>query len=114
MNKLQKLIASSCATYDRDGKCLLERGANGDRTCVYFRDHGGRCSYAENCVIPGDAKIESLYWAERGITLSGDYCEMCKTPYERKSNRQKYCEGCSAEVRKKKQRQYMQSKRAQA
>lgn len=104
MSKLQSLIANSCATYDRDGMCLLETGANGDRTCVYFREYGGRCSYAENCVIPGDPKIEAIYWAERGAGLTGDICDRCNELFERKSNRQIYCSKCGSEVDKEKRR----------
>lgn len=114
MNKLRRFVSDNCATYDSDGQCLLETGANGDRTCVYFREHGGKCSYAENCVIPGDHKVEVLYWAERGITVSGDFCDNCQRPFERKSNRQKYCGPCAEEIRKKKQRQYMQESRAKS
>lgn len=106
MNSLQRYIAANCATYDNDGKCLL------DYTCAYFRETACRCSYAENAVIPGNAKLHSEYWAARGAKMNGDYCERCKSPYERTSNRQKYCTTCSQEVRKRKQRQYMQENRA--
>jgi hypothetical protein len=115
MNKLQSFVSANCATYDGDGKCLLETGANGDRTCVYFREYGGRCSYAENCVIPGDHKVEVLYWAERGVTVSGDFCDSCQQPFERKSNRQRYCKKCGEfaekENRRKRDQEYKERKR---
>jgi hypothetical protein len=115
MNKLQRFVADNCATYDGEGKCHLETGAYGDRTCVYFREHGGRCSYAENCVIPGDHSIEVLYWSERGVTMAGDICESCQQPFERKSNRQKYCNKCGElaerEKRRERDREYKARKR---
>lgn len=115
MNNFQRFITNNCATFDSDGKCHLETGANGDQTCVYFREYGGRCSYAENCVIPGDHNIEVLYWAERGIALTGDICDKCSQPFERTSNRQRYCKKCGEfverENRRKRDREYKERKR---
>lgn len=115
MNDLQRLIKTSCAIYNGEGKCYLETGTNSDRTCVYFRPHGGRCTYAEQSVIPADAKVEALYWAERGVKLAGDFCEMCNQPFERKSNRQVYCKKCGElaekENRRQRDREYKERKR---
>jgi hypothetical protein len=115
MNDLQRLIKNSCASFEKDGNCHLETGSNGDRTCVYWRPHGGRCTYAENSVIPANKNVEVLYWAERGIKVAGDYCDSCLQPIERKSNRQKYCKKCGEqaekESRRERDREYKERKR---
>jgi hypothetical protein len=115
MNDLQRLIKNKCATYEDKGNCHLETGANGDRTCVYFREQGGRCSYAEQSVIPNDAKVESLYLAELGVKVSGDFCDACLQPIERKSNRQRFCKKCGElaekENRRQRDREYKERKR---
>jgi hypothetical protein len=115
MNDLQRLIKTTCATYDDKGLCYLETGSNGDRTCVYFRELGGRCSHAENSVIPNDSKVETLYWAERGVKVTRNVCEICLQPIERTSNRQRYCKKCGSlseiENRRKRDREYKARKR---
>ncbi|QIZ08491.1 hypothetical protein HFZ78_18730 [Priestia megaterium] len=115
MTDLQRLIKNKCATYDDKGNCYLETGANSDKTCVYFREQGGRCTYAEQSVIPDDAKIEASYLAERGVKTPANFCDSCLEPFERKSNRQRYCKKCGEfaekENRRNRDREYKERKR---
>jgi hypothetical protein len=105
MTELQRFIQRNCATYASNGRCLL------DCQCAYFSENGGRCNYAETSVIPSDLEIERKYWAERGNSINGNFCEECRAPFERRSNRQKYCASCSVEIRQLKQRKHMREKR---
>ncbi len=102
---LQKLARNQCATYDRDGLCLLERG--GCRTCLYFRDDVElpRCPYFENSVLPGVDTLHARYWRLFNADGSGKYCAepSCSNVFEPNSNAQKYCGECR-ERRQKEQR----------
>jgi hypothetical protein len=101
MNRLQQLAARKCANYDSSGKCLLNTSP-GDNTCVHWCE-GLRCQYFERGVLPEKSKLEREYWQARGVVYeNATFCERCKNPFERASNRQKYCADCAAEVRRTK------------
>lgn len=105
MNNFTRFISQSCATYDSDGNCHLETNVNGDRTCVYFREQGGRCLYAENFVIPGNERIEMQYWLERGLAQWNEgakTCKSCNQLFKPTGNRQAYCTTCGQERARKK------------
>lgn len=103
INGLKRHARTNCATFNTgtDSECLR------DMTCVHFQAGGGRCSYFENCVLPSDESLMARYWNALGSTdANADYCESCREPFEKKSNRQKYCAKCRENVRRDKQREY--------
>lgn len=111
---LQKLARDQCATYDRDGLCLLERG--GCRTCLYFRDDVElpRCPYFENSVLPGVDTLHARYWNAFGSASDGKTCDRCGELFEAK-RRQRYCADCKKEAeresrRRRNQRYYAANK----
>lgn len=103
--KVAEYIKRNCATYDKDGLCLLETDSNGGRLCPLIYELGKTCKYAETSVLPADPDIEALYNAGKQGAI-GDTCERCNKPYKRTSNRQKRCRACAQEVRRNKRIQY--------
>ncbi|ADC48960.1 hypothetical protein BpOF4_04480 [Alkalihalophilus pseudofirmus OF4] len=110
--EIQRQVKSECATYAGNGRCLL------DRQCPFFGAGESfiRCSYYENCVMPGDESLTARYWNALGNSESlADYCESCKQPFQKRSNAQKYCSSCqskiNAEQRRKRDREYRARKR---
>lgn len=111
---VKKLVENNCATYAGEGKCYL------DRQCPYFSGNEGlpRCSYFENCVLPGDEKLLAQYWNSFGSVDSSDSsCERCDKWFHKTSNRQVYCESCSQIValdkKRARDRKYREKKRQQ-
>jgi len=104
---LQRLVESNCATYDSEGKCLLETSP-GCRQCPLFIDGDGfgRCPYFENAVLPADDRLKARYWQAFGLAFWSDAkgaknCAVCGNLFEPKSNRQKYCANCGDEVKRR-------------
>lgn len=100
ISDIQRHVKANCATFNTatDSECLR------DMTCVYFREGGGRCSWYENCVLPADESLTVRYWAALGnVDQNASYCESCRSPYTKRSNRQKYCDSCR-ELKQKEQR----------
>lgn len=101
MNReIQKQVASNCATYAGNGRCLL------DRHCPFFdsKKEGARCEYYENSVLPSDVDLYNRYWMRFGLAYWGadaKTCGECGKGFEAKSNAQKYCESCSTEVKRR-------------
>ena len=97
--KVQEYIKRNCATYDKDGLCLLETDSNGHRLCPLIYELGKSCSYGVESVLKADPAIYAEYMADkRGA--SGDVCERCKGVFKRTSPRQKYCNDCGIKNRR--------------
>src|SRR5699024_8626089 len=94
MNReIKKQVASNCATYAGNGRCLL------DRPCPFFdsQKEGARCGYFESSVLPRDVDLYNRYWMRFGLTYCGadaKTCGECGTGFTPKSNRQKYLHDC--------------------
>ena|SRR5699024_6663737 len=113
MNReIQKQVASNCATYAGNGRCLL------DRPCPFFdsEKEGARCGYYENSVLPSDDKLHSKYWARFGLAYwsEGTHskpCNSCGNMFDASdSPKRQYCESCrdkqARESRNKRNREY--------
>jgi hypothetical protein len=94
-DQIQRLVRSSCANHSeahvKDG-CLIE--PDGLLTCRYFRDNskGARCRYFETSVLPADCGLEARYYGNADKDSAS--CAMCRKPYVKTSNRQRYCTDC--------------------
>lgn len=106
INEVSDYIAEKCANYDQNGLCLLETISSGGRICPLFQDIGKKCSYAENAVLPGDDRIEAIYYAGRAGKANKDYCERCQEQFKRTSPRQIRCKSCAESVRRNARRSY--------
>ena len=113
---LSRLVANECANH-LDGMCLpkdkpcnwYETDINPDTGARYpFGDKGITCPYFLKAVLPGNKRLETLYFAflddydgKRSLNIVTDYCKRCGAPIVKASNRQKYCASCREDARRR-------------
>lgn len=104
-NDIKRTVTNQCANYDRDGQCLL------DRPCPYFNDDDenlSRCSYFENCVLPGDDSLKTRYWSAFGLAIwneNAKVCQRCEQPFQPDRPKQRLCSDCRDIQRRERQRE---------
>ena len=124
---LSRLVANECANH-LDGMCLpkdkpcnwYETDINPDTGARYpFGDKGITCPYFLKAVLPGNKRLEALYFAflddydsKRSLNIVTDCCKRCGAPIVKASNRQKYCAKCSKVEYNKKKAALMRERRS--
>lgn len=129
MKNLKQFIKNECANYCGDlnstkDYCCLEKFPN--NKCIYFTNiEHPRCAYFEECVLPLDADLQTVYYAaqEQGklskqemINLINStkfevICGRCGKTFYTNNAKQKYCDLCSIMVRREKNRMRVQKHR---
>ena len=94
--KIKKLIKKSCANYFGENCCLFDDGYG--CPCVQINSCHLMCNYFKNAVLPLEPSLEKELLGYN----SKELCALCKKPFEKTGNNQRYCPQCSKQRSKSK------------
>lgn len=103
--KVKKLIKKSCANCFGENCCLLDDGYG--CPCVQINSCHLMCNYFKNAVLPLEPSLEK----ELLGYSSKELCALCKKPFVKTGNNQRYCIKCSKIRRNSKNTEYVNQHR---
>lgn len=102
---IKQLITKMCANYFNENCCLLDVGDG--CPCIQIISYHLMCNYFKNAVLPLNPSLEKELLGYNRKEL----CALCKKPFVKTGNNQRYCIKCSKIRRNTKNTEYVNQHR---